>query len=174
MQARIENTNVRRGSQLISAMKHSRRGERGIAMLEFALTLPMLLLLGVGVVDVGRAIYYTVEVNNGATAGAEYGAQSWVTGLQTADMQSAATNDGNITGMTATATYGCTCDTGAGTSCSYPVPVQNSCFTMVCTGGQMVMCDQVTTHATITPIFPFPGLPAKYEANGRAVMRVRR
>jgi len=169
-----ENANVRRpGSQSVSAMKRSKRARRGSAMVEFALTLPMLLLLGVGMVEVGRAIYYTVEVNNGATAGVAYGTRTWITALDTNGMQDASTYEANVTGMTSTATYGCACDTGGGTSCSYPVPAQTSCFTITCTGGQVVMCDQVTTQTTITPLFPFPGLPTSYQANGRAVMRVR-
>ena len=43
--------------------------ERGQTLLEFALVLPFLMVLGVGVVDVGRAIYYTIAVNNAAAAG---------------------------------------------------------------------------------------------------------
>ncbi len=148
-------------------------GEGAQTMLEFALMLPFLMLLGVGVVEVGRAIYYTIAVNNAATAGVEYGAQSWITAQDTSGMQSAATLDANFAPMTATATYGCSCDNGDGSSCTYPVAPVSSCSTITCTG-QIIACDQVTTHASFNALFHYPGLPSTYQANGRAVMRVRR
>lgn len=156
---------------------NSRFTDRGQTLLEFALMLPCLVLLSVGIVEVGRAIYYTIEVNNAATAGVENGSQS-LTDVNVSKMQSAALADAGLGDvMTATATYGCTCDRGAGTSCTYPVPAQGTCTSIAdtCTApGQIVQCVQVTTHATFTPIFRYPGLPASYTANGEAVMRVRR
>jgi len=149
-----------------------RHGDRGQTMLEFALVLPCLMLLSVGIVELGRAIYNTIEVNNAATAGVEYGSQSSQTGVDTAGMQDAAIADGNFPGMTATATYGCTCDTGAGTSCTYPVPPVSSCATFC--AGQIVQCVQVRTHTSFNAIFHYPGLPSSYTADGHAVMRVRR
>ena len=151
--------------------------EYGQAILEFALMLPCLILLNVGIVELGRTIYYTIETNNAATAGASYGADqpSLSSGI-IVPMQNAAIAEANMGSlMTATATYGCTCDprdgsTRDGTSCTYPVPAQSSCGTISCSG-QIVHCVQVTTHATISPIFHYPGLPSTYEANGRAVMR---
>ena len=161
------------GPMPFAAPRQRKTFETGQSLLEFALMLPFLTLLGVGVVDIGRAIFYTITVNNGATAGAEYGSQSRISAVDTAGMQSAATQDANFSVMTATATWGCTCDTGAGTSCTYPVPLPNSCTTISCSTGQIVQCIQVTTHATFSPLFHYPGLPTSYQANGRAVMRVR-
>jgi hypothetical protein len=138
--------------------------------------LPFLALLGVGVVELGRAIFYTVQVTNAATAGVEYGAQSTLTMVDIPGMERKATDDASL--VSAHATFGCTCDSGGGTpaeSCSYPVPGPPTvCNSIDCSGGQVVQCVQVTTQATITPIFRFPGLPATYQANGRAVMRVRK
>jgi|SRR5579862_2821831 len=162
------------GPRSLAFIRMFRRADRGAALMEFALLLPTLLLMGVGVVEVGRAIYYTIEVNNGATAGVQYGVQTWVTALDTLGMQNASRSEASLSSMTSTATYGCTCDTGSGTSCTYPVPITTSCYTISCTGGQIVMCDQVTTQARITPLFAFPGLPTSYQANGHAVMRVHR
>src|SRR5689334_18770311 len=115
-----------------------RKAERGQALLEFGLMLPFLMLLSIGVAEVGRAIYYTIEVTNAATAGAQYGAQGWETEIDTAGMQNAATLEANYPSMTSAATYGCTCDTGNGTSCVYPVPPTSSCSSISCTGGQIV------------------------------------
>jgi len=145
---------------------------RGQALVEFALMLPLLILMWTGVVEIGRAIFYTIEVNNGATAGAEYGAQSPIQMKDINGMQRTATADANFAPMTATATYGCTCDNGDGTSCSYPLPAPSSCQNS-CPSGQIIRCVQVTTHADFAPLFNYPGLPTSYQANGRAVMRVR-
>ena len=149
--------------------------DSGQSMLEFALMLPFLMLLMVGVIEIGRAIYYTVEVNHAATAGVVYGSQNATTAQNVGQMQTYATADAAVTGMSATAVNGCACDYGNGTSCSYPLASQSNCPGFSCTsGGQVVECVQVTTQATITPIFHFPGLPMSYQANGEAVMRVRK
>ena len=153
-----------------------RRFEGGQSLLEFALMLPFMCLLSVGVVEIGRAAYASIIVTNAATAGVEYGSQSITYASDTNGMVTAATNDAknNAVGgsMTAVATYGCTCDNGAGTSCTYPVPAQSSCSGIACTG-QIVECVQVTTHISFTPLFKYPGLPTTYQSNGRSVMRVR-
>jgi Flp pilus assembly protein TadG len=169
--------NHKSGKRLgISAAWKNLCGESGQSMMEFALMLPMLCLLSVGVAEIGRATYTTIEVNNAAAAGVEYGSENGTTMTDTNGMQSAASSEASVSGMTASATYGCTCDNGGGTSaeaCTYPVPAQATCAT-ICATGTRVQCVQVTTHASILPIFHFPGLPSSYDSNGKAVMRVRR
>src|ERR1700758_500423 len=152
-------------NQALTSVRRKRR-ECGQTMLEFALILPCLLLMGAGVADIGRAIYFAFAVNNGATAGVEYGGQSRATALDLTGMQNAATQDANYGPMTATATYGCACDTGSGTSCTYPVSPITSCSSLSCSTGQIVQCVQVTTQATFDPIIHYPGLPTSYQANG--------
>ena len=161
-------------------------GDRGQSMLEFALMAPFLLLLMTGVVELGRVIFYTVAVNHAATAGVDFAAQDATTAQNLNQTQLYATQDANFPGTTATATYGCYCDTGAGVSCTYQPGGQDctgsngdscSCGTIgskcSAAGDQIVECVQVTTKATITPLFHFPALPASYQANGHAVLRVR-
>jgi hypothetical protein len=46
----------------------------GQSLAEFALILPMLLLLVMGVFDLGRGIYYLSTIHNAAREGARYGA----------------------------------------------------------------------------------------------------
>jgi Flp pilus assembly protein TadG len=160
-----------------AAIRRRKASEAGQALLEFAFLLPVLCLLGIGVVEIGRAAAHTISVNNAATAGVEYGSQSPATASDTAGMVTFATKDasGNyFSSVNATATYGCLCDTGAGTSCTYPVPAQATCANIANTcAGQPVTCVQVTTTDTFNSLFHYPGLPSSYTANGRAVMRVR-
>jgi Flp pilus assembly protein TadG len=167
-----------------AAWRRGKIAEAGQALLEFALLLPVLCLLGVGVVELGRAAFITIVVTNAATAGVEYGSQNGTTASDINGMQTAATNDStnNVIGgtMSATASFGCYCDTGSGVSCTYVAGGQNSssCGNILstCSSGndQIVECVQVVTQDNYSPLFHYPGLPTSYQANGRSVMRVRK
>jgi Flp pilus assembly protein TadG len=52
------------------------RDNRGGALVEFALTFPLLLLLCLGTTDFGRLFFHGVTVANAAATGAFYGAQN--------------------------------------------------------------------------------------------------
>ena len=54
-------------------MRTSRRDRRGQAAVEFALILPLLVLMMVGVFDLGRAVYAWSTLNNSAREGARQG-----------------------------------------------------------------------------------------------------
>jgi len=154
------------------AARQPKPAESGQSLMELALMLPFMCLVLLGVVEIGRAAFYSIRVANAAAAGVEYGGQSPSTASDTTGMTTAATNDANLSTMTASATYGCACDTGSGTSCSYPVSPPSSCSNAC--SGQVVECVEVTTHATFSPLFNYPALPSSFQANGRAVMRVRK
>jgi Flp pilus assembly protein TadG len=52
------------------------RTQRGVAIWEFALVLPVVLLVGLGVIDFGRFIYFCIEVQDAARAAALFGTQN--------------------------------------------------------------------------------------------------
>jgi TadE-like protein len=170
------------GRPPFEATQQSKSAEAGQSLLELAVMLPFLLLLVLGVVEIGRAAFINIAVANGAYAGVEYGAQNPGTAGDTAGMIQAAKNDLNLSGsgivkgitVTPVATQGCRCDAGAGTSCATPLPPASSCATIACGSGQVVECVQVVTSATFSPLFHYPGLPDSFTAHGNAVMRVRR
>ncbi len=56
----------------LSTLKTRSSKERGQAMVEFALVLPIIILIVVGVVDLGRAIYAYSVISNAAREGARY------------------------------------------------------------------------------------------------------
>jgi Flp pilus assembly protein TadG len=60
------------------------REQRGQSLVEFALALPVLLVLLLGLADFGRAFYYTSTIANAARAGAEYAARATVASPNTA------------------------------------------------------------------------------------------
>ena len=167
------------------AARQRKTAESGQTLLEFAMMLPFMMLLLLGIAEIGRAAFITITVTNAATAGAEYGSQNATTASDFPGMQNAALCDANghislsacnttgiLTSGNITPTSGCACDTGAGTSCNQAFL---SCTSSAITGctGQIVGCVQVTTHADFSPLFHYPGLPTTYQANGKAVQRVR-
>ena len=141
--------------------------DAGGALIEFALTLPLLVMLLIGAAELGRLAYYSIEVSNAARAGVAYGAQNHVTASNFAGMETAAQKDaGNITLSTATATNSCACSPSysATSACS---------TTFSCSGtARIIEYVQVKTTATINPIFHYPGVSKTYTLNGQAVMRV--
>ena len=52
--------------------------EDGQSLVEFALALPLLLVILLGLADFGRAFYYTSAITNAARVGAEFAARSTV------------------------------------------------------------------------------------------------
>lgn len=163
----------------------------GQSLVEFALLLPIIMLLMLGVLEIGRAIFITIKVTNGATAGAVYASQNptaaensqAITTAVTCDInavtfrspyQPPTCNSNGSIQVTTQSLSGCYCaDTGAA-SCSNPLSGQGECGGLSCPGQILVECVQVTTNATFMPLFRYPGLPSSFQANGSAVMRVRK
>jgi hypothetical protein len=108
--------------------------EAGQSLVEFALALPLLLVLVLGAIDLGRLVYMSVGVTNAAHAGAQYGCQNPaaagdVTGIQTAAANDAADLVGVGNGsLTTTSTSYCQCSDGssANSSCSMPTGVHRN------------------------------------------------
>jgi len=95
-----------------------RSADRGQALAELAVITPLLLLLVIGLIEVGRYAQLSIVVANAARAGAQYGTQSVAAALDGAGMQNAATADAqNDPNITATATYFCSCANGATSTC---------------------------------------------------------
>ena len=164
----------------------------GQSLVEFALLLPIIMLLMLGVLEIGRAIFITIKVTNGATAGAVYASQNPSAAQDSQDITTAVTCD--INGVTFRSPYfpptcnssgsiqvttqsvsGCYCANTGAASCSNPLSGEGDCGGLSCSEGQiLVECVQVTTNATFSPLFRYPGLPSSFQANGSAVMRVRK
>jgi Flp pilus assembly protein TadG len=116
--------------------RHTRRlaaDRRGNLMLEFALALPILFLLLVGLLDLGRFGLQKSAMLQGAREGAQYGI---VAPDDTANIQATAQNATGLTGVTATASTFCECVSGTAVSC-----------TSTCSGGATIK-KYVTVTAT--------------------------
>jgi Flp pilus assembly protein TadG len=137
--------------------------EKGQSLFEFAILTPVVLILLIGAIEIGRLAYLSILVNNAAHAGVQYGAQNLATAADNTGMQNAAMNDGqNIAGLTATATHFCSCADGSSSSCQ---PSD-------CTGSHRLVYVQVNTTGQFQSLFSYPGFPSSYTVNGLAVMRV--
>lgn len=93
------------GVRMISKPYRIHKKAQGQSLLEFALILPLLVLVLVGVFDLGRALFALITINNSAREGARYGTlhtDEAVTALQAAAVLEAQNsgiviNNGNVT-----------------------------------------------------------------------------
>ena len=69
-----------------------------------------------------------------------------------------------VPGLNVTARDRCACSNSPATLVGCPA--------FACAPGHALVFLQVETTANIKPLFPYPGLPAKFVARGHAVMRV--
>ena len=136
-------------------------GDEGQSLIELALVLPLLLLLVVGAVDMGRAYDAAVQVSSSAVAGAIYGTQmpTDVVGMVGAAKLDAAA----LPTLVPVATWGCECSDGSS--------VTPLCVVAPSCAVNAVRYVQVTTVATYVPLLPWPGIPAALVLRGRAKMR---
>jgi Flp pilus assembly protein TadG len=142
-----------------------RAGESGQTILEVALLTPVLLLLAVGIIEIGRYAYYSILVANAARAGAQYGAQSLATAADTAGIRTAAENDGqNVAGLTVTTQQECGC-TGSSISSTCPA---TSCSSP----NHALVYVKVSTTGKFNSLFKYPGIPTSITVNSTELMRV--
>jgi Flp pilus assembly protein TadG len=146
--------------------RHASR-QKGQALLELALFLPVLLLLTLGILEIGRLAYYSSEVSNAARAGAQYATQSLALAAtattDTTKITSAAQFDApDVTpGLVVTAAQSCGC----------PGAAAGSCPALGCTYPLVYLT--VTTTYTFNSLFHYPGIPASFLLTGTSTMPVR-
>ena len=98
---------------------HSQSGQ---SLVELALITPLLLVVILGIIEMGRYAYLSILVGNAAETGAEFAAQNLNNAGQisgtTPYVQDAALldfqNGTSLSGLVVTPTYACYCDSGTG------------------------------------------------------------
>ena len=137
------------------------RLSRGQAAVELALALPVLVVLLMIVGEFLRVYYTTIELNNAARAGVQYGLHSPANASNLQGMQQAALNDGSdISGMTAVATEYCQCSDGSSVSCG---------TAGACSDERVYV--EVDTAAIFYTLTDWPGIPRSIALSGKAIMR---
>jgi Flp pilus assembly protein TadG len=122
---------------------------RGIATVEFALIVPLLLLLVAAAVDYSMLMRAAIAVGDAARAGAEFGSLNLTNSSNTSGMQSAALNAApDINHISASAAQVCKCSNGSTVNCSGGT----------CPSGPVRTYAQVTVKTTVSPIFSYPSL----------------
>jgi Flp pilus assembly protein TadG len=96
---------------------------RGNLMIEFALALPILFLLLVGLLDLGRFSLQKSAMLQGAREGAQYGIMA---PTESSNINTTAQNATGLTGVTASNNVFCECSSAAGTAVA---------CTTTCSGG---------------------------------------
>jgi Flp pilus assembly protein TadG len=141
--------------------------DAGQALIELALIMPIFTVLLAGAGDFARLAYAGIEVSNAAGAGVQYGAQNRITALDIAGMKLAATNDGaDVSSIQATASNSCVCTDGTSITCA-------NAATACVSPARTLQYVQVNTSAEVSPFFHYPGLPATFNLQGQATMRVQ-
>ena len=150
------------------------RGKQsGQSMVEMAIMLPFLLLLSLGVIEMGRFMYIGILVGNAARAGAAYATESLVasvdsTGITTAADNDFASNGQNVGNLNVTSSVACGCES-AGT-------ITSATCTGVgagsCASGAWAVTVTVTASGTFNSLWHYPGLPSSITVSRVATMRV--
>lgn len=148
------------GATRTAVLRALRASDAGGALIETAITVPLLVILVLGAVQTAQAAYAAIEVTNAAKAAVAYGAQNGGTAGDNPGITYAATSDAaNIASLTVpniSVSYICsdgTAATGLSSDC------QNSHIEEILT---------VNTQATMSPIVHLPGLPTSYTLHGHA------
>lgn len=142
--------------------------EDGSALVELALSLPMLCVMLLGAVEFARVAYASIEVTNAAHAAAVYAASSTTASTDSGGITNAATTDsGNMAGGNAVSVtsvnYACACSNTlyTPTSCS-----DNS--TCESNGVGMITTVTVTTQSTYSPLIRVPGGRLNFTLQGQS------
>jgi Flp pilus assembly protein TadG len=159
--ARISKPRLRLGSQ------------SGQSLVELALLTPILLLLIIGIVEMGRYAYLSIVLGNAAESGALYGAQNLANSADTTGIKAAAQNDYNdgqsLSGLKVDSTTTCGCDSSGTTATA-------SCTAATagtCAAGHWVVMVQVTATGNFKSLFSYPGIPTPLTVVRTVTMRVK-
>jgi|SRR5690348_1792498 len=154
-----------------------RRAEHGQTLLEVALLTPLLLLLLLGVIEMGRYAYISILVSNAARAGTAYAAQSLPQSADTNGIQTAADNDFLKNGqqasdLTVTSATSCGCDSAGTVAAAGCATATNPTAGTCPGGGNWVVFVSVTASGTFNGLFSYPGIPSKMTISRTATMVV--
>ena len=156
--------------------KTKERSESGQSLLELALATPLLLVMVLGVIELGSYAYIAILVGNAARAGAAYGSQSLPQSVDRTGIQAAAENDfqnngQNVSSLTVTSSTSCGCDS-AGTITGAGCTTDVNPTAGTCTSGHWVVMVAVTASGTFNALFNFPGIPTSLSVSRTSTMRV--
>jgi Flp pilus assembly protein TadG len=139
-------------------------GDAGTAALEFGLTAPFMVLLMVGVVEIGTSMYQAMQAQNAAEAGAIYAAKHGFNATGISSAVANATQSAGITANPAPSQF-CGCPSAGGVT-------EVDCAS-ICTGGSAPgQYVRITARITHSPLVSFTGVSVPAAITGEAVVRI--
>lgn len=156
-----------RSPQTRTARSRHPLATEGSASVELALIIPVLVLIMVGLLDMGRVFYGAITVVSAARAGVSYGSLNIFNATNTAAMIAAAQADAqDMTGLQFAAGHDCECPTN--------LPTAVACSVTACTDGSTpLMYVWTTVTGSFSPTLPYPGLPPSITLTRTARMRAQ-
>ena len=139
-----------------------RSGERGQSLVETALVVPVLVILLVGAVEMGRVVYASIAVANAAKAGGQYATRNGFTAQDSTGIATAASAEAPTLTITTTSSSACVCSDGS----------TSTCLNTDCPNSHIEETMTVNTSATISAKIRLPGLPTTYTVKGQSIQRV--
>ncbi len=141
-------------------------GHQGTAAIEFALAIPLLLVMLMGAIELGFAIYEAMQVYDAAEAGALYAAQN---GWDASGISTAVTSATSATELSATPApsqfWGCPDESGITTVASSSIKCAGNT-----SPGQYIQVNATLSHSTI---LPYPGLSLPTSFTAKSVIRIQ-
>jgi Flp pilus assembly protein TadG len=147
--------------------------QSGQSLVEVAIMLPFLLVLALGVIEMGRFMFIGILVGNAARAGAAYGTESLIasvdtTGITTAARNDFASNGQNTANLNVNSSVSCGCDSGG----TITTAACTGTGAGICASGVWAVTVTVTASGTFNSLFTYPGIPTSITVSRDAVMRV--
>ena len=146
-----------------------RGNQRGAAMMEMAVVSPLLIVILIGMVDLGRSAYEAIEIENAAHAGASYGAQNRKHAIDQIGIRNAAIADiGELVDkrrIEVTSERYCECPGGERIDCE-----KKSCDILGVV--KPLVYVHVEIDKTFQTLFPYPGFPTSIPLSRETHMRV--
>ncbi len=141
------------------------KNNRGTASVEMALMVPLLVIVALGAVDLGKIFYDVVSVTGAARAGLSYGSldegksqdYTKITEYATADAYNVANGISLEVGQV------CKCNDGS----------EIDCETGSCSEGASRLYSKVSASKTFETSLPYPGIPSSFEITRESYMRAR-
>ncbi|MFL5239981.1 MAG: TadE/TadG family type IV pilus assembly protein [Rhizomicrobium sp.] len=141
------------------------KDRRGIAAVEFAILVPVLILMAVCTTDLGLAVYANMRVADSAEAGSGY---AMLHGFDSTAIASAVTSAGNLSGLAATPapTQFCGCPGSSG--------ITSAICGSTCSGGNSAGT-YVRASATVVyhTLMTYPIIPSQYTFASNSTVRIK-
>jgi len=142
------------------------RSEEGSALVELALSMPMLCIMLLGAAEFARLAYASIEVTNAAHAAAVYASSSHGAASDSPGVVNAGTSDSlNLVGSSKITvnnpSLSCQCSDGTTVACTDNKTCTNS-------NTRMITTVMVTTKTTFSPMISLPGWKPTFTLQGKS------